>query len=75
MSCNVRLLAEVNREGRPPVPWHLIATVSHGTGKYSEIVWLPLGSDASTSTNAGVLTGLPNTYRDGGRSSGFKAYL
>jgi hypothetical protein len=31
MSCNVRLLAEVNREGRPPVPWHLIATVGHGT--------------------------------------------
>jgi len=31
MSCNVRLLAEVNREGRLPVPWHLIATVGHGT--------------------------------------------
>jgi hypothetical protein len=31
MSCNVRLLAEVNREGRLPVPWHLISTVGHGT--------------------------------------------
>ena len=30
--------------------------------KYSEIVWLPMGRDASTSTNADVLTGLPNTY-------------
>ena len=32
-------------------------------GKYSEIVWLPTGRIASTSTNAGTLTGLPNTYR------------
>jgi hypothetical protein len=31
MSCNVRLLAEVNRDGRPLVPWHLIATVGYGT--------------------------------------------
>jgi hypothetical protein len=30
--------------------------------KYSEIVWLPMGRTASTSTNADVLTGLPNTY-------------
>ena len=31
-------------------------------GKYSEIVWLPMGRIASTSTNADALTGLPNTY-------------
>ena len=31
-------------------------------GKYSEIVWLPTGRIASTSTNADALTGLPNTY-------------
>jgi len=31
VSCNVRLLAEVNREGRLPGPWHLIATAGHGT--------------------------------------------
>ena len=30
--------------------------------KYSEIVWLPMGRIASTSTNADRLTGLPNTY-------------
>jgi hypothetical protein len=30
--------------------------------KYSEIVWLPMGRIASTSTNADALTGLPNTY-------------
>ncbi len=30
--------------------------------KYSEIVWLPTGRTASTSTNADALTGLPNTY-------------
>jgi hypothetical protein len=30
--------------------------------KYSEIVWLPAGRSASTSTNADALTGLPNTY-------------
>ncbi len=32
------------------------------TRKYSEIVWLPTGRTASTSTNADALTGLPNTY-------------
>jgi len=32
-------------------------------GKYSEIVWLPTGRTATTSTNADALTGLPNTYR------------
>ena len=31
-------------------------------GKYSEIVWLPTGRTAPTSTNADALTGLPNTY-------------
>ena len=30
--------------------------------KYSEIVWLPIGRTASTSTNTDALTGLPNTY-------------
>jgi hypothetical protein len=30
--------------------------------KHSEIVWLPAGRTASTSTNADALTGLPNTY-------------
>ena len=36
-------------------------------GKYSEIVWLPTGRTASTSTNADALTGLPNTYAQGRR--------
>ena len=30
--------------------------------KYSEIVWLPMGRIASTSTNVDAFTGLPNTY-------------
>jgi hypothetical protein len=30
--------------------------------KYLEIVWLPMARSVSTSTNADVLTGLPNTY-------------
>ena len=34
--------------------------------KYSEIVWLPMGRIASTSTNADALTGLPNTYEKEG---------
>ena len=37
---------------------------AHVICKYSEIVWLPMGRIASTSTNADALTGLPNTYRD-----------
>ena len=37
-------------------------TETSAVGKYSEIVWLPMGRTASTSTNADVLTGLPNTY-------------
>ncbi len=36
-------------------------------GKYSEIVWLPTGRTAFTSTNADALTGLPNTYAQGRR--------
>jgi hypothetical protein len=39
------------------------------TRKYSEIVWLPMSRTASTSTNADVLTGLPNTYSDTGPRS------
>jgi hypothetical protein len=42
-------------------------------GKYSEIVWLPMGRIASTSTNVDALTGLPNTYIEcapaGGRAT------
>ena len=38
------------------------ASVMASKSKYSEIVWLPMGRIASTSTNADALTGLPNTY-------------
>jgi hypothetical protein len=42
MSCNVRLLAEVNREGRLPVPWHLIATVGHGEEDGPPVLAVPI---------------------------------
>ena len=53
----VQTLAEDSTPTFPakPVPQYL-------NRKYSEIVWLPAGRSASTSTNADALTGLPNTY-------------
>ena len=47
-----------------PKPWPTMRLLLEmlSRGKYSEIVWLPMGRIASTSTNADALTGLPNTY-------------